>query len=52
VAKKYGKLKPFARLIADLQTYVEQNSAFIVDYAERHGYGGRVSTYFVESSVN
>jgi hypothetical protein len=52
VAKKYGKLKPLSRLIADFQTYVEQNSGFIVDYAERHHYGERVSTGFVESAVN
>ena len=33
-------------------TYVEQNSGFIVDYAERRRYGERVSTGFVESAVN
>ena len=32
VAKKYGKWKPLARLITDFYTYVEQNSASIVDY--------------------
>ena len=52
VVKQYGKLKPLARLIADFQTYVEQNSGFIVDYSERHHYGERVSTGFVESAVN
>ena len=52
VAKKYGKLKPLSRLIADFQTYVAQNSSFIVDYSERHHYGERVSTGFVESAVN
>jgi len=52
VAREYGKLKPLARLIADFQTYVEQNSASIVDYSERHRYGERVSTGFVESAVN
>ena len=51
-ARKYGKLKPMARLIADFQTYAEQNSASIVDYAERQRYGERVSTGFVESAVN
>ena len=35
LTKKYDKCKPLARLIADFQTYVEQNSASIVDYAER-----------------
>lgn len=52
VTKKYDKLKPFAKLVAELQTYVEQNSAFIVDYSERQRYGERVSTGFVESAVN
>lgn len=52
VARKYGKLKPLTRLIADFQTYVAQNSGFIVDYSERHHYGERVSTGFVESAVN
>ena len=52
MAKKYGKLKSLARLIADFQTYVEQNSTSIVDYSERQRYGERVSTGFVESAVN
>ncbi|QNE41938.1 ISKra4 family transposase (plasmid) [Hymenobacter sp. NBH84] len=52
VAKKYSKLKPLARLLADFYTYVEQNSGFIVDYSERQRYGERVSTGFVESAVN
>ncbi len=52
VARKYSKLRPLSRLIADFHTYVEQNSGFIVDYAERHRYGERVSTGFVESAVN
>jgi len=51
VARKYSKCKPLARLIADFHTYVEQNSGFIVDYAERYRYGERVSTGFVESAV-
>ncbi|SMB80335.1 conserved hypothetical protein [Hymenobacter roseosalivarius DSM 11622] len=41
-----------ARLIADFQTYVEQNRASIVDYSERQRYGERVATGFVESAVN
>ena len=52
LAKKYGNLKPLTRLIADFQTYAEQNSASIVDYSERQRYGERVSTGFVESAVN
>lgn len=52
MARKYSKLKPLTRLIADFHTYVEQNSGFIVDYSERQRYGERVSTGFVESAVN
>lgn len=52
VARKYSKCKPLARLLADFHTYVEQNSGFLVDYAERQRYGERVSTSFVESAVN
>ena len=40
------------KIIADFQAYVEQSSGFIVDYAERHRYGGYVSTGFAESAVN
>ena len=45
-------MKLLSRLIADFQTYVKQNSGFIVDCAERQRYGERVSTSFVESAVN
>lgn len=52
VARKYSKCKPLARLLTAFHTYVEQNSGFIVDYAERQRYSERVSTGFVESAVN
>lgn len=52
VTQKYSKYKPSAQLLADFHTYVEQNNGFIVDYAERHRYGERVSTDSVESAVN
>ena len=52
ISKKYDKLKPLANFITDFQTYVEQNATSIVDYSERHRYGERVSTGFVESTVN
>lgn len=35
VARKYNNCKPLARLLVDFDTHVEQNSSFIVDYAER-----------------
>ena len=40
------------RLVCDFQTYVEKNSAYIVDYAERHRHGERISTGFAKSAVN
>ena len=52
MAKKYDKLKQLSRLVADFLTYVEQNSASIVDYAKRQRYGERVYTDFVESALN
>ena len=52
MARKYSKCKPLARLLADFHTYVEQNSGSVIDYSERHRYGERVSTGFVESAVN
>ena len=52
LAKKYDKSKPLGRLIVNFHTYVEQSSGFVVDYAERHRYGKRVSTGFVEPAVN
>ena len=36
----------------DFYTCVEQTSSFVVDYAERHRYGERVSTGFVAAAVN
>jgi hypothetical protein len=45
-------MKPFTKLVAELQTYVEQNSGFIADYPERRRYGEQVSTGFVELAVN
>ena len=51
-AKKYSKWKPLTRLVTDFQTYAEQNSGFIVAYAERQRYGERISPGLVESAVN
>ena len=33
-------------------SYIENNASMIPNYAERHRYGERVSTGFVESTVN
>lgn len=52
IVHKYDKLKALTRYLGDLKTYIRQNSASIVDYSERYRYGERVSTGFVESTVN
>jgi len=48
----YPSLKAFRRAADDFQTYMTNNAATIPNYAERHRYGERVSTGFVESTVN
>lgn len=52
IACKYDKLKVSTNYLTEFSTYVRQNSSSIVDYSERHRYGERVSTSFVESTVN
>ncbi|GAA4419125.1 hypothetical protein GCM10023187_53150 [Nibrella viscosa] len=52
IGHKYDKLKVFTHYLNDFSKYVRQNSSSIVDYSERHRYGERVSTGFVESTVN
>lgn len=52
IVHKYDKLKVLTNYLIDFSTYVRQNSVSIVDYSERHRYGERVSTGFVESTVN
>lgn len=46
---KGGKL---LTLVEDFQTYIQLNSAYIPNYAERYRYGDIISTAFVESTVN
>ena len=48
----YPGLKAFRKAAAELQTYVANNAGTIPNYAERHRYGERISTGFVESTVN
>ncbi|QHV95634.1 hypothetical protein [Spirosoma endbachense] len=52
LVRKYDKLKVLTNYLNDFSTYVRQNTTSIVDYSERHRYGERVSTGFVESTVN
>jgi hypothetical protein len=36
----------------EFHTYIDRNRAFITNYGERYRYGERISTGFVESTVN
>ena len=40
------------KAIEEFHTYIERNRAFIPNYGERYRYGERISTGFVESTVN
>jgi hypothetical protein len=48
----YPKLKRLARATADLATYIANNAAALPNYSERWFKGERISTAFVESTVN
>jgi hypothetical protein len=48
----YPKLKRLVKATADLATYIANNAAAIADYSERWLNGERISTAFVESTVN
>ncbi len=40
------------KAVEEFHTYIERNRAFIPNYGERYRYGERISTGFVESTVN
>ena len=44
--------KKLAKALDELSYYVEVNAASIPNYGERYRYGERISTGFVESTVN
>jgi hypothetical protein len=46
---KIGKL---CKAVQDFYTYIDRNQAFIPNYGERYRHGERISTGFVESTVN
>lgn len=48
----YSSIKALRKAAADFQTYIANNAWMIPNYAERRRYGERVSTGFVESTVN
>ena len=45
-------LKKFARALEEFGTYIDNNASGIVNYGERHRCGERISTGFVESTIN
>ena len=49
---RYPGVKAVRKGVDEFRTYVTRNAATIANYAERHRYGGRVSTAFAESTVN
>ena len=47
-----GKARKLLKTVEEFYTYIERNRAFIPNYGERYRYGERISTGFVESTVN
>ncbi|MEO0752837.1 MAG: ISKra4 family transposase, partial [Pseudomonadota bacterium] len=45
-------IKALRKTAAEFETYIANNKDMIPNYAERRRYGERVSTGFVESTVN
>ena len=48
----YASIKALRKAAAEFETYITNNKRMIPNYAERRRYGERVSTGFVESTVN
>ena len=47
-----GTARKLLRAVEEFHTYIERNRAFIPNYGERYRCGERISTGFVESTVN
>jgi len=47
-----GVARKLLKAVEEFYTYIEHNRAFIPNYGERYRYGERISTGFVESTVN
>jgi hypothetical protein len=45
-------IRKLLKAVEEFQTYIEKNAGFIPNYGERWRYGERISTAFVESTVN
>ena len=47
-----GKIGKLCKAIQEFHTFIDRNRAFIPNYGERYRNGERISTGFVESTVN
>jgi hypothetical protein len=47
-----GTARKLLKAVEEFHTYIERNRAFIPNYGERYRHGERISTGFVESTVN
>ena len=52
IETEYASIKALRKAANEFQTYITNNAWMIPNYAERRRYGERVSTGFVESTVN
>ena len=52
IETEYASIKALRKAAAEFQAYIANNAWMIPNYAERRRYGERVSTGFVESTVN
>jgi hypothetical protein len=47
-----GKISKLCKAVQEFHTFIDRNRAFIPNYGERYRNGERISTGFVESTVN
>jgi hypothetical protein len=47
-----AKLLKFTKTVCEFETYIRNNQSFLPNYGDRYRNGERISTAFVESTVN
>jgi hypothetical protein len=47
-----GTARKLFKAVEEFHSYIDRNRAFILNYGERYWYGERISTGFVESTVD
>jgi len=52
VTSSDGTARKLLKAVEEFHTYIENNAGFIPNYGERYHHGERISTGFVESTVN